>query len=64
MDKNTRSSQSDYDDYDSVHGTDHYIMTWDQLFTEPGDVYVGKNDAWLADQIPADDLGEEYPRGV
>jgi hypothetical protein len=63
MDNNSQNAPGS-DEYDSIHGTDHYIMTWDKLFTEPGDVYVGRNDEWLADRFQVDDLGEDYPRGV
>jgi hypothetical protein len=59
-----RAVESENQEYDSLHGTDHYLTKWDKVEADPGDVYVGKNDEWLQYEYPYNDLGEEYPRGV
>jgi len=62
-----RAQEIEYEDkignYDSMHGTDHYIMTWDRLFTEPGDVYAHGNDEWAQwENLTYEDPGDDYPR--
>jgi hypothetical protein len=66
MERYREMETEDFESYDSMHGTDHYIMKWDRYFTEPSDVYANKGDEWLMYEYPLgeEDLGEDYPRGV
>lgn len=62
-----RDKYSDPDaEYESMHGTDKYITTWDRIFSEPSDVYADKGEEWFEQAEPPyeADLGEDYPRGV
>ena len=66
MDRVREIELEDFESYDSIHGTDKYIMTWDRNFAEPSDVYANKGDEWLQYEYPLgeSDLGDDYPRGV
>lgn len=57
------SCDKDVEKYESMHGTNDYITSWDAMFAEPSDVYANGVDMDIFSS-GAFDTGEEYPRGV